>query len=126
VERGFVSELKQSREELAVARELVELGYSRQAVSRAYYAAFYAARAALEAIGETPKSHSGMRTRFAKLAKSSPELGAEAGTALSRLDTRRGRADYGDDVSVTSTEANDAIDQAQAVVDAVERHLAAA
>jgi hypothetical protein len=29
-------------------------------------------------------------------------------------------------VSVTSTEANDAIDQAQAVVDAVERHLAAA
>lgn len=49
-----------SREELDAARNLVNSGFPRQAISRAYSAAFYAARAALEATGEpSPKTHSG-------------------------------------------------------------------
>jgi uncharacterized protein len=119
-----VSELKSSREELAVARELLELGYTRQAVSRAYYAGFYAARDALESIGETPKTHAGTRTRFSSLAQSSPELDDAAGSVLSRLETRRGRADYGDDVPVSVEQAEQAVADAEAVVEAVERWFA--
>jgi uncharacterized protein (UPF0332 family) len=119
-----VSELKSSREELAVARELLDLGCSRQAVSRAYYAAFYAARDALESIGETPKTHAGTRARFSSLAHSSPYLDDEIASVLSRLETRRGRADYGDDVPVSAEQAEQAVADARVVVEAVERWFA--
>jgi uncharacterized protein (UPF0332 family) len=63
-----------SHEELDAAHNLVESGFPRQAISRAYYAAFYAARAALEVAGEpSPKTHSGMRTRFGDLASFNPK-----------------------------------------------------
>ena len=73
-----------SQEELGAARKLVESGFPRQAISRAYYASFYAARAALEAAGEpSPKTHTGMRSRFSDVARSTPSIGPEVGRALS-------------------------------------------
>lgn len=114
-----------SHEELDAARALVDSGFPRQAISRAYYAAFYAARAALEAVGESsPKTHSGMRSRFGDLARSTPNLGPEVGRALSQLGTDRTEADY-DEPTITIDEAKDAIAKAQRVVEAVERAIAA-
>lgn len=114
-----------SREELDAARNLVDSGFPRQAISRAYYAAFYAARAALEAAGEpSPKTHSGMRSRFSDLARSTPSIGPEIGRALSQLATDRVEADY-DEPTITIEEANDAIAKAQRVVDAVELAISA-
>ena len=114
-----------SREELDAARNLVESGFPRQAISRAYYAAFYAARAALEAAGEpSPKTHSGMRSRFSDLARSTPSIGPEVGRALSQLGTDRTEADY-DEPTITTEEADDAIAKAQQVVDVIERAIAA-
>ena len=113
------------REELNAARKLVETGFPRQAISRAYYAAFYAARAALEAAGEqAPKTHSGMRSRFSDLARSTASLGPELGRALSQLGTDRAQADY-DEPSVSVEEANEAISKAENVVAAVESAIAA-
>lgn len=113
-----------SHEELGAARNLVDSGFPRQAVSRAYYAAFYAARAALEAAGEpSPKTHSGMRSRFSDLARSTPSIGPEVGRALSQLGTDRTEADY-DEPTTTNEEANDAIAKAQRVVDVIERAIA--
>ena len=90
-----------SHEELDAARNLVDSGFPRQAISRAYYAAFYAARAALEAAHEpSPKTHSGMRSRFSDLARSTPSIGPEVGRALSQLGTDRTEADY-DEPTVT-------------------------
>jgi len=114
-----------SREELEAARNLVDSGFPRQAISRAYYAAFYAARAALEAAGEpSPKTHSGMRSRFSDLARSTASIGSEVGRALSQLGTDRTEADY-DQPTITKEEANDAIAKAQRVVDVIERAIAA-
>lgn len=114
-----------SREELEAARNLVDSGFPRQAISRAYYAAFYAARAALEAAGEpSPKTHSGMRSRFSDLARSTASIGSEVGRALSQLGTDRTEADY-DQPTITKEEANDAIAKAQHVVDVIERAIAA-
>jgi uncharacterized protein (UPF0332 family) len=113
-----------SHEELDAARNLVDNGFPRQAISRAYYAAFYAARAALEAAGEPlPKTHSGMRSRFSDLARSTPSIGPELGRALSQLGTDRTEADY-DEPNITIEEANDAIAKAQRVVDVIERAIA--
>jgi len=120
-----VTSIDQSREELDAANKLVDSGFPRQAVSRAYYAAFYAARTALEALGEpSPKTHSGMRSRFSDLARTTPTIGPEAGRFLSQLATDRAEADY-DDPTVTNDEAIEAIGKARQVVDAVERALAA-
>jgi len=114
-----------SREELDAARNLVDSGFPRQAISRAYYAAFYAARAALEAAGEpSPKTHGGMRSRFSDLARSTPSIGPEVGRALSQLGTDRTEADY-DEPTITTEEADDAIAKAQQVVDVIERAIAA-
>jgi uncharacterized protein (UPF0332 family) len=54
--------LARSSEKLDAARNLVDSGFPRQAISRAYYAAFYTALAGLEAAGQpSPKTHGGMR-----------------------------------------------------------------
>jgi HEPN domain len=45
--------LARSERELGAARTLAEGGFSEQAVSRAYFACFYAAEAALLSLGET-------------------------------------------------------------------------
>lgn len=45
--------------ELLAAHTLKEASFSAQATSRAYYAAFYAAEAALLSLGETRSKHSG-------------------------------------------------------------------
>jgi hypothetical protein len=65
-----------------------------------------------------------MRSRFSELARSSPSVGPEVGRALSQLGTSRAEADY-DEPTITVEEANDAIAQAQRVVDVVERAIAA-
>lgn len=120
-----MTRIVRSHEELDAARNLVDSGFPRQAISRAYYAAFYAARAALEAAGKpSPKTHSGMRSRFGDLARSTPSIGPEVGRALSQLGTDRTEADY-DEPTITNEEANDAIAKAQRVVDAIERAIAA-
>ena len=51
-------------EDLRTARHDLDGGFVRAAISRAYYAAFHAARAALLTLSESPKSHGGVRNRF--------------------------------------------------------------
>jgi uncharacterized protein (UPF0332 family) len=48
--------VERSQEELRAARVLLDAGLPAQAVSRAYFAAYHAAGAALEVLGETPSS----------------------------------------------------------------------
>lgn len=111
-------------EELAAARILVESGFPRQATSRAYYAAFYPARAALESARiPPPKTHSGLRTRFSQFAHVTPEIGSEVGRALSQLETARTDADYGEP-RIGAEEANGAIARAEFVIDVVESAMA--
>jgi uncharacterized protein len=120
-----VSRLDESREELAAARQLVESDFPRQATSRAYYAAFYAAHTALEAAGiAAPKTHAGLRTRFAEFAHATPALGGDVGRELSQLETGRTDADYGGS-EISPEEASAAITKAEHIVDVVARAIAA-
>lgn len=56
-----------ARTELAAAGLLADNGFGAQAVSRAYYAAFYAAEAALSHVGETRAKHSGVVAAIGRL-----------------------------------------------------------
>jgi uncharacterized protein (UPF0332 family) len=108
--------------ELLAARHLEEAGFSAQATSRAYYAAFYAAEAALLSLGETRSKHSGVISAFGlfvvKQGGFNPELAAE----LRRLFELRSIADYMmfDDIE---PDDYDPIDAARRFVDGVKRWL---
>ena len=58
--------LARSRQELGAARLLTEAGFGAQAISRAYFAAFFAAEAALLLLGETRSKHSGVISAFGR------------------------------------------------------------
>ena len=95
----------------------------RSAISRAYYAAFYAAEAALLSRGETRSKHSGVVAAFIQIIVRDAGLEPDAGRLLRSLFDRRNHADYTTD-SVSSDEASIAIADAQRVVDLVARWLA--
>jgi len=86
--------LDRARRELAVVRTLWEAGFHEQADSRAYYAAFFAAEAALLSLGETRSKHAGVVSAFGRLVVKDGGLDAELGRSLRRLFERRNVADY--------------------------------
>jgi uncharacterized protein (UPF0332 family) len=112
-----------SRRELEAARFLAGGVFAEQAISRAYYAAFYAAEEALLALGETRSKHSGVLSAFETLVVREGELDPAIGRLLRSLFRRRNEAGYG--AAPASQEAADgATRDAEQVVDAVESRLA--
>jgi uncharacterized protein (UPF0332 family) len=114
--------LARSHEELEAARLLADRGFHAQAVSRAYYAAFYAASEALLALGESRSKHSGVIAAFATLVVKGEGVEEEIGRALRSLFDQRSIADYGID-RVSTEHAEAALENASKVVAAVERWL---
>ncbi len=115
--------MTRSREELEAARLLASSGFYVQAVSRAYYAAFYAAEQALLAMGETRSKHSGVLAAFERLVVREGGVDPASGRLLRSLFRRRNEADYGA-VPASQKEAEQATGDAERVVQAVESWLA--
>ena len=111
-----------ARQELDAARALTAAGFHAQAVSRAYYAAFYAAEAALLSRGETRSKHSGVVAAFIQMVVRDAGVDPDAGRLLRSLFDRRNHADYTTD-TVSVDEASIAIADAERVVDLVARWL---
>lgn len=107
-----------SRRELAAARLLASGGFHAQAVSRAYFAAFFAAEEALSALGETRSKHSGVISAFGRVVVRGSRFDEEVGRLLRSLFERRNLADYAT-LDVPKEESARAIDDAQRFVDAV-------
>src|SRR5690606_7326135 len=81
-----------------------------------YYAAFYAATAALLHEGEAFKSHSGVVGAFHRVFVRTGRLDAEHGKALNRLFELRGIGDYGELLHVPEGEATQAIQDAEGII----------
>jgi uncharacterized protein (UPF0332 family) len=113
-----------ARTELAAARLLVDNGFGAPAVSRAYYAAFYAAEAALLRLGETRAKHSGVVSAFGRLLVRDRGVDERAGRLLRSLFERRSQAHYGLD-EVPDAEARRAVDDADTVVGIINEWLQA-
>lgn len=118
----MTASLARSRQELAAAQLLAGQGFTSQAVSRAYYAAFYAAERALVELGESRSKHAGVVAAFGKLIVKQEGLDASAGRALHSLFEMRLDADH-DPEPVPDEETRAALAAAQLCVDAVESWL---
>ena len=115
--------LQRARQELAAAKLLADNGFTAQAVSRAYYAAFYAAEAALLSVSETRSKHAGVVAAVATLLVRERELDPEAGRLLRSLFERRSRADY-ELETVPADEGTRAVADAAIVVEAIAAWMA--
>lgn len=116
------SGVHRSRTEVEAARLLTASGFHAQAVSRAYYAAFYTAEAALLALGISRSKHSGVLSAFGRHLARDGGLPSEVGRTLHLLFDLRNTVDY-DDVAVSAEHALEAIQDAERLVDAVEAWL---
>ncbi|HSF85141.1 MAG TPA: HEPN domain-containing protein [Acidimicrobiia bacterium] len=102
-------------EEIAAAKVLAREGFAAQAVSRCYYAAFYAAEAALLSLGESRSKHAGVISAFGQLVIKGEGVDERAGRLFRSLYDRRSHADY-DLGPVPQEVADQAIEDAETVV----------
>jgi uncharacterized protein (UPF0332 family) len=108
------------------ARLLLEAGDMDGAASRAYYAAFDAVRCALrERVGEpqdVSRKHSTAIALFSRHFVLSGLVSRDLGRRLNRAFELRAMADYSDD-AISAQHALEAIDTAQAIMDALASQL---
>ena len=109
--------------DLQAARALHSGGYQRQAISRAYYAAFYAAEEALASLDESRSKHSGVIAAFGKHVVREGGVEETFGRILRALFEQRNDADYGEAIA-SREDADRAIGEAERFVAAVESWLA--
>ncbi|MFZ1109604.1 MAG: HEPN domain-containing protein [Rhodomicrobium sp.] len=112
--------LDKARDHLDEARKIAGIGVARAAARSAYYAAFHTAEAFIvERTGKIAKTHSGVRSEFARLAKDTPEIGKNFPTFLAQAYKYKEIADYGvgRGATVTMAEANEAIAAATRFID---------
>jgi uncharacterized protein (UPF0332 family) len=108
-----------SAERLRAAHMLFEQGYYEEAISVAYYATLWAARALLLTEGAEPRTHEGVRTMLGLYFIRTGKLPNEVGRLFTRRLDDRMSADYSADAFLTSEDAEDALHQAESFIEAV-------
>lgn len=81
-------------EKLRASRRLADDDYRNDAVSRAYYGMFYAAKAALLSVGVTVKTHGGVNSEFGRLFVKTGRIAHRYQTMLTHASEDRLRSDY--------------------------------
>ncbi|MGH2747903.1 MAG: HEPN domain-containing protein [Actinomycetota bacterium] len=114
--------LNRARDDLGAANHLRASGHAPQACSRAYFAAFYAASAALSLLGETRTKHSGVLSAFHDKVIRDGGFDTETGRMLGWLFDLRNTADYRWD-PVAASDAEEAFERASRFVGAVEQWI---
>jgi uncharacterized protein len=112
--------LARAREGLASARTQVDAGHAATAVSTAYYAMFYAARAALSERDRHARSHAGIWQLFREEFVVPGEFDDELARSAQRAQARREASDYAAE-SFDLAEASELLATAEGFVAAVER-----
>jgi uncharacterized protein (UPF0332 family) len=118
--------LTKARQALNEARVVLANDLAEAAGRAAYLAAFHAAQALIfENMGKAAKTHTGVRSEFARLAKGDARLDRGLSAFLARAYTLKTFADYaiGDQIGITLAEAGIAVNQAHAFVDGVSKVL---
>lgn len=118
-EKTAQERLTRASSDLAASRLLLNGGFTDQAASRAYYAAFYAAEAALLRLGETRSSHAGLIAAFGALVVKNGDFEPNIAALLRELFDLRNDADYELLGSITQRDAQRAIASAERFVGAV-------
>lgn len=101
---------------LGVAQELLDAFHYDDALSRGYYAMFYAAKAALLAIDQDSHSHSGTISQFSQHLVKTNRVERQYGRILSRMMQAREVSDYNPTRRSSLEEAKEAIANATSFV----------
>lgn len=115
--------LKKARESAQAAQVLLAQGFWDFAASRAYYAMFYAAEAALLTKGLSFSSHSAVIGAFGKEFAKSNVLNPKFHRYLIDGQDLRNAGDYDVGTPVTEAQAKDAVGWAEEFIAEVERFL---
>ncbi len=111
-----------ARDSLRAARTLLDAGHPRSAVSDAYYAMLYGARAALSEEGVQAKTHRGTWAEFRRVLVLSGGFDPELAAAASRAQGQRERSDY-ELEAVEPATAERILAEAEAFIAAIEARL---
>jgi hypothetical protein len=114
--------IERSHEELEAARVLLTSDLPSQALSRAYFAAFHAAEAALMATDAMPATAAGVMPAFARFATADPDLSDDFGRTLRKLFEDRNDVDFAM-ADAPAGEARNAIAEAERLVEATSRWI---
>ena len=116
--------MQQAAEALEDGKYLLAAGRgARTAVNRAYYAAFYAVLALLQALGKTPRKHRGVLALFDMECVRTGRLPKELSAALHQLFDARQEDDYSGPDPVLPEEATEFIAVTEQFVQAIRDHL---
>lgn len=111
--------LVKAEHKLRAAEGLRDAGEYDDAISRAYYAAFHAARAALLALGLSPRTHEGTASLFWQYLVAPGHLERRHGKALHRTREDRENGDYAEQTFFDAEDATQDIDRARELLNAV-------
>jgi uncharacterized protein (UPF0332 family) len=117
------SYLAKARDKSRVARELCDRGDWDDSISRAYYAAFHAAQAALLTEGQRPDTHRGVVVLFALLLVKTGKLDRRWGKFLANLKDDREASDYDPLSYLDEATARRAVIEAEEFVAAIEQYV---
>ena len=111
-----------ARQHLAAADASIGLPIPFVAAREAYLAGYHAAMAfVVEKTGRLTKTHSGLRSEFARLARSDPRIDPKFVTFLARAYTLKSAADYGVDpaTAISMDQAREAAETARQFVESI-------
>ncbi|HEY4722365.1 MAG TPA: HEPN domain-containing protein [Anaerolineae bacterium] len=103
-------------EKLPVARDLLKATHYDDVVSKAYYAMFYACKAALLAAGVKVKTHNGAASELSRVFVATGRIDQRYSAMLSRALQDRIRSDYEPNPRATKDEAENIVSDAEAFI----------
>jgi len=102
-----------SYEKLSVAEELHKNGHYEDAVSRSYYALYYAAKALLSSKGIITKTHKGLITQISDHYVNTGLMDHQIWHTLAHAESLRESADYGTGEQITEEISLDVIEESK-------------
>ncbi|MCD6189444.1 MAG: HEPN domain-containing protein [Thermococcus sp.] len=119
----IIKHLELAEEELSSAHLLLQNGKLRDAISRAYYSMFHAAKALLLTKGINPKKHSGVVRMFGLHFVDEGFIEKIYAKYLTSAFTLRSRADYDIYYTPSPEEAKDIVENAERFLERIKRAL---
>lgn len=120
---AIATQLRKASSALASAELLWRGGFNDDAVSRAYYAVFHAARAALLTLGLQPRTHKGVNQRFNADLVIPGKIEAEYLSLLGRAQMNREAADYSVERELSPAEAQVEVEGARRFIERMRSYV---
>jgi len=115
--------LEKAIKRLSVAEKLLRDGEYEDAISRAYYAMYHAAKAVLSTINVFPKTHEGVVSEFGRRFVLTGIFPRELGKTLADAKAARETYEYSVTATIEKPEAETILSNAQTFVNAIKKHV---